>query len=77
MVASSVEWAEKAKRIFKAEMKRSGLTYDDLVKLLGEMGIEETVGSVTVKVNRGAYPAWFLFAAMTAMKRDHIRIDNI
>ena len=34
---------------------------------LAEMGIEETVGSVTVKVNRGTYPAWFLFAAMKAI----------
>jgi hypothetical protein len=28
---------------------------------------EETKGSVTVKVNRGAFPAWFLFAAMKAI----------
>jgi len=40
-------------------MKRAGVSYDDLVKRLAEMGIEETVGSVTVKVNRGTYPAWF------------------
>jgi hypothetical protein len=76
MTATNEEWVERAKRFFKAEMKRAGVSYDDLVKRLAEMGIEETVGSVTVKVNRGAYPAWFLFAAMKAMGRDHVRIDD-
>jgi hypothetical protein len=76
MTATSEEWTERAKRFFKAEMKRAGVGYDDLVQRLAEMGIEETVGSVTVKVNRGTYPAWFLFAAMKAIGREHIRIDD-
>jgi hypothetical protein len=76
MTAANEEWSERAKRFFKSEMKRAGFGYDELVKRLGEMGIVETVGSVTVKVNRGAYPAWFLFAAMKAMGRDNVRIDD-
>jgi hypothetical protein len=76
MAGTSEEWAERAKRFFKAEMKRSGVGYDELVQRLGAMGIEETVGSLTVKVNRGSYPAWFLFAAMKALGREHIRIDD-
>ena len=76
MTATNDEWTERAKRFFRAEMQRSGVSYDDLVKRLAEIGIEETVGSVTVKVNRGTYPAWFLFAAMKAIGREHIRIDD-
>lgn len=76
MAGTSEEWTERAKRFFKAEMKKADMTYDDLVKKLAELGIEETVGSITGKVNRGAYPAWFLFAAMKAMGRDHVRLDD-
>ena len=70
------EWADQAKRLLKAELKRAGVGYEDLVRRLGEMGLHETVGSVTVKVNRGAYPAWFLFAVMKAIGRTTIRIDD-
>ena len=76
MTATNEEWTDRAKRFFRAEMQRAGFGYDDLVKKLAEMGIEESVGSITVKVNRGTYPAWFLFAAMKAMGRDHVRIDE-
>jgi len=76
MTATNEEWVERARRFFKAEMKRAGVSYEDLVKRLAEIGIEETVGSVSVKVNRGTYPAWFLFAAMKAIGREHIRIDE-
>lgn len=32
-----------------------------------EMGLPESEGSITVKINRGAFPAWFFFAAMKAV----------
>jgi hypothetical protein len=76
MAATHEEWADRAKRFFKAEMKRADIGYDELVRRLADMGIEESVGSVTVKINRGTYPAWFLFAAMKAIGREHIRLDD-
>lgn len=47
------EWAERAKRMLKAELKLAGVGYDELARRLSEMGLHETVGSITVKVNRG------------------------
>ena len=41
------------------------------------MGIVETKGSVTVKVNRGAYPAWFFFAAMKAIGEDAVNLSDV
>ena len=35
---------------------------------LGEMGLAETEGSITVKINRGTFPAWFLFVALKTTK---------
>lgn len=71
------EWANRARRYLKAELKRAEVTYEELARRLGELGIEETKGSVTVKVNRGAFPAWFLFAAMKAIGVEQMRLEDV
>jgi hypothetical protein len=70
------EWAEKAKRHLKAELKRAGVGYADLARRLSEMGLPETEGSVTVKINRGAFPAWFLMAVMKAIGVHTLRLHE-
>ena len=75
MAGSSDEWADYAKRHMKAELKRAGVGYVELARRLTEMGIPESEGSVTVKINRGAYPAWFLFAVMRAIGTTSLRLD--
>ena len=67
MAATSDEWAELAKRHLKASLKRHDVGYVELAKRLTEMGLPETEGSVTVKINRGAFPAWWLLAVMRAV----------
>jgi Domain of unknown function (DUF6471) len=71
------EWANRARRYLKAELKRAEVTYEELARRLHDMGIEETKGSVTVKVNRGAFPAWFFFAAMKAIGRQTVNMEEI
>ena len=41
------------------------------------LGIKETKGSVTVKVNRGAFPAWFFFAVMKAIGVEQLRLEDV
>ena len=38
------------------------------------MGLPEPEGSVTVKINRGAFPAWFYLAAMKAIGTHTVRL---
>ena len=71
------EWANRARRYLKAELKRAEVTYEELARRLHDMGIEETKGSVTVKVNRGAFPAWFFFAAMKAIGRESVNLADV
>jgi hypothetical protein len=71
------EWAGRASRFLKAELKRSAVTYEELARRLGDLGIAETKGSVAVKVNRGAYPAWFFFAAMKAIGRETVNLSDV
>jgi hypothetical protein len=75
MAATSEHWADLAKRLIKSELKRADVGYAELAKRLTEMGLSETEGSITVKINRGAYPAWFLFAVMRALGVTSLRLD--
>ena len=76
MPGSSDEWADKAKRYLKAEMTRAGVRNAELAKRLTDMGLPETEGSVQVKINRGAFPAWFLLAAMSAIGVASLRLEG-
>ncbi|MBV9250147.1 MAG: hypothetical protein JO227_12990 [Acetobacteraceae bacterium] len=77
MAGTSGKWADYAKRQLKAELKLANVGYAELARRLTEMGLPESEGSVTVKINRGAFPAWFLFAVMTAIGRDVVRLDGL
>jgi urease accessory protein UreF len=75
MAGSSDEWADKAKRYLRAEMVRAGVKNAELAKRLTDMGLPETEAGIQVKINRGAFPAWFLFAAMHALGAQLIRFE--
>lgn len=70
------DYADKAKRFLKAELKRAGVGYKELAERLTNMGLPESEGSITVKINRGAFPAWFLIAAMDAIGVSSLRLDG-
>ena len=71
------DWAHRAKVYFKAELKRREITYEDLAIRLTAMGIPETEGSITVKINRGMFPAWFFLASLTAIGCPFVRLEDI
>ncbi|MEP6967522.1 MAG: DUF6471 domain-containing protein [Pseudomonadota bacterium] len=76
MAATSEEWADKAKRYLRGEMARAGVRNAELAKRLTDMGLPETEASVQVKINRGAFPAWFLIAALRAVGCSALRLDD-
>lgn len=57
------------------QMARVAMKHTDLAARLTEMGLPETEGSVQVKINRGAFPAWFLLAAPSALGCSSLRLD--
>ncbi len=71
------DWGERAKRFVKAELKRVDVTYEDLAARLTEMGMLETKASVSNKISRGGFPASFFLAAMKAIGRDVVRLDDV
>jgi Domain of unknown function (DUF6471) len=72
---TSADYADRVKRYLKAELKRAGVGYKELAERMTAMGLQESEGSITVKINRGAFPAWFLVAAMEAIGASTLRLD--
>jgi hypothetical protein len=71
------EWTRRAKRFIKAELKRHEVTYADLADRLSTMGLPETEGSITVKINRGTFPVWFFLATLKAIDCPQMRMEDI
>ena len=74
---TEAEWAERASRHLKAELKRAGLTYEDLAERLKKHGFAETRASIANKLARGTFPAPFFLAALVAMGAETVRLDDI
>lgn len=60
-------WEDKAANILKAEVKKKGLTYAQLVDRLAEIGVSETERNIRNKISRGKFTAAFLFQCLDAL----------
>lgn len=71
----AVEWEARAKNLLKAELKRRGMGYGDLVEKLAEMQIHETERNLTNKISRGGFSAAFLLQCLSAVGARDVRLD--
>jgi len=67
------DYEERAKRLLRAEMARLGLTYQQLVDKLAEIGILEDEHNLRNKVARGKFTAAFLLQCLDALGTTEIR----
>lgn len=68
------EWETKAANLLKAELKRKGVTYAQLVERLAEMGIEEKEVNVRNKLSRGKFTAAFLMQCLEAIETRELHL---
>lgn len=61
------EWEAKAANLLKAELKRKGVTYAQLVEKLADMGIDEKEVNVRNKLSRGKFTAAFFLQCLQAI----------
>ena len=71
------EWATRARRYLKAELKRAGVTYEELANRLKKHGLNETRDSVAAKLKRGTFAATFLLACLAALELEGVRLEDI
>lgn len=69
------EWETKAANLLKAELKRQGVTYAQLVEKLSDIGISEREANVRNKLSRGKFSAAFLLACLTAIGVNLLHLD--
>ena len=71
------DWAERAARHLKAELKRVDVTYEGLAEKLKEHGFEETKASIANKLARATMTAHFYLASLAAIGKCDISLEEI
>lgn len=69
------DWEAMAANLLKAELKRKGVTYAQLVEKLNAMGIDEKEVNVRNKLSRGKFTAAFMLQCLSAIGERSLRLD--
>ncbi len=70
------DWAEEAKAVLKAELKRRNVGYRELAERLTAMGIPETDRNITNKISRGGFTAAFFLQCLSAIGCTTLRLEE-
>ena len=68
------EWERKVANTLKAELKRQGVTYAQLVDRLADIGIVEKEVNIRNKLSRGKFSAAFLIQCLEAIGSGDLRL---
>jgi hypothetical protein len=71
------EWAERASRHLKAELKRANVTYDELAERMKKHGFKETKASIANKLARTTVSAHFFLAALAVIGCEAVMLEDI
>lgn len=72
----NLEYEEKAKNLLKAELKRRGVTYGQLVEKLSAIGITETERNLNNKISRGGFTGAFLLQCLEAIGCRYLQLSD-
>lgn len=69
-------WAERAKGLLKAELKRRNVGYRELAEKLTAQGTPETERNLANKISRGGFTAAFFLQCFSAIGAHTVRLDE-
>jgi hypothetical protein len=69
-------WAERAKGLLKAELKRRNVGYRELAEKLTAIGIPETERNIANKISRGGFTAAFFIQCLSAVGCTSLRLED-
>ena len=75
-MAEKTDWEARAANLLKAELKRKGVTYAQLVEKLAGVGVEEKEVNIRNKLARGKFTAAFLLACLEAIGAQTVRLED-
>lgn len=70
------EWEDRVKAMLKAELKRKGVTYAQLVGKLADIGVMDTEPNIRNKLARGKFTAVFLVQCLEAIGVSSLRLSS-
>ena len=71
------EWADKARRFIKAELKRRSVSYKNLAERLQSHGLEETESGIASKLSRGTFAVTFFLATLAVLEIEGLRLEDL
>jgi len=77
MTEKEKEWAQRASRFIKAELKRAGVGYKELAERLNAHGLEETEASITSQLGRGTFAVTFFLAVVTVIGLSAVSLEDL
>lgn len=69
------EWESRVANILKAELKRKGVTYAQLVEKLADIGVSEKEVNIRNKLARGKFSAAFMMQCLKAIDVSDLRVS--
>lgn len=66
-MVEKTDWEARAANLLKAELKRRGVTYAQLVDRLADIGVSEKEVNIRNKLSRGKFSAAFMLACLEAI----------
>jgi hypothetical protein len=70
------DWEALAANLLKAELKRRGITYGQLVERLAEIGVPEKEVNVRNKLARGKFSAAYLLQCLQAVGSKTVHLEE-
>lgn len=76
MPKAAKDWEDQVKSMLKAELKRRGLSYADLVGKLADIGVMDSEPNIRNKLSRGKFTAVFLIQCLEAIGASSLRLSD-
>lgn len=70
------EWNRFATNLLKVELARVGIGYDELIKRLDAIGVQESYKGLAAKINRGTFSLVFFAQCMKALGVKSVRLSE-
>ena len=77
LTAKEREWADKARRFLKAEIKRADIGYRELAERLNKHGLQETEASISSKLQRGTFGVTFFLSCLAVLGIPTLALEDL
>jgi hypothetical protein len=72
---ATVEFETRAKNLLKSELKRRGVSYQQLAEKLAGLGVHETERNLANKLSRGGFSAAFFLQCLSAIGAQSLSLE--